>query len=169
MKLATLCYVKCDGKTLMLHRVKKQGDMHQGKWNGLGGKFDSGETPEECVEREVLEESGLTIANPQLHGFLTFPAFDGVEDWYVFVYTATEFTGDLIVSAEGNLEWIDDGQILELPLWEGDQVFLEWMQRDQFFSGKFEYSTNGELTRHQVVFHSMGEGTVGDALQVDKE
>ena len=117
----------------------------------------------------LFRSSGLVIANPQLHGFLTFPAFDGVEDWYVFVYTATEFAGDLIVSAEGNLEWIDDDKILDLPLWEGDQVFLEWMQRDQFFSGKFEYSTNGELTGHQVVFHSMGEGTVGDALEVGKE
>ncbi|HRI48088.1 MAG TPA: NUDIX domain-containing protein, partial [Ignavibacteriaceae bacterium] len=82
MKLATLCYVKnlSDKSTLMLHRIKKENDMHEGKWNGLGGKFELGETPEECVIREVREESGLEIVEPKLHGFITFPAFAGFED-----------------------------------------------------------------------------------------
>jgi 8-oxo-dGTP diphosphatase len=153
MKLATLCYVKHEGQTLMLHRVKKQNDIHEGKWNGLGGKFDPGETPEECVAREVLEESGLIISDPILKGFLTFPAFDGDEDWYVFVYIATEFSGDLIVSPEGNLEWIDDADVLNLPLWEGDQIFLEWMTKHRYFSGKFTYAADGRLLESHGTFH----------------
>ena len=94
MILATLCYVKRDDCTLMVHRNKKVNDIHEGKWNGLGGKFEAGETPEECVRREVLEESGLEIQNPRLHGLLVFTNFKG-NDWYVFVYTATEFRGEL--------------------------------------------------------------------------
>ena len=81
MKLATLCYLRRDGKTLMVHRIKKANDMHQGKWNGLGGKLDPGETPEECAVREIYEESGLIAHNPRLKGILTFPAFDDFEDW----------------------------------------------------------------------------------------
>ncbi len=89
MKLATLCYVQHGQKTLMLHRIKKPQDIHQGKWNGLGGKLLPGETPEQCVIREVEEESGITLSNPELRGILTFPNFDGNEDWYVFLFTAT--------------------------------------------------------------------------------
>jgi len=88
MKLATLCYIKDNStnKTLMLYRNKKENDYHEGKWNGLGGKFELGETPEECAIRELKEESGLTVENPKLKGLLTFPNFDGVDDWYVFVF-----------------------------------------------------------------------------------
>jgi len=153
MQLATLCYLKRDDKTLMLHRVKKKSDMHKGKWNGLGGKFEAGETPEECVIREVKEESGYDITNPQLHGFITFPAFDGIQDWYVFVFSATEFSGDMIISSEGNLEWIDDKQLMELKLWEGDKIFMKWLNQDQFFSAKFIYK-NKELISHTVNFYS---------------
>ena len=152
MKLATLCYVKHDGKTLMMHRVKKVQDMHEGKWNGLGGKFEPGETPDECVIREIREESGLTIHNPRLRGFLTFPAFAKEEDWYVFVYTAENFTGSLIDSAEGRLEWIADSELSKLNLWEGDQHFLKWIEENRFFSAKFAYR-DGALHEHHVVFH----------------
>ena len=86
MQLATLCYVRHQGKTLMLHPIKKENDMHAGKWNGLGGKMEAGETPEECAIREVREESGLIAEHLQLKGFLTFPMFDGKKDWYVFVF-----------------------------------------------------------------------------------
>src|ERR1044071_3523911 len=103
MILATLCYIKRDGHTLMVHRNKKVNDIHQGKWNGLGGKFEAGETPEEGVIREIFEESGLSIQSPKLCGLLMFPNFKG-NDWYVFVFTATEFTGELIVSPEGDLK-----------------------------------------------------------------
>lgn len=152
MKLATLCYLKTDGKTLMIHRVKKENDMHQGKWNGLGGKLDPGETPEECVIREVREESGLVISNPLLKGFLTFPQFANDEDWYAFVYVAREFSGELIDSAEGMLEWIDDDRLQELDLWAGDYIFLPWLDRQGFFSGKFIYHS-GQLVDHSVVFY----------------
>ena len=124
MKIGTLCYIKHNGKTLMLHRIKKEIDMHKGKWNGLGGKLEPGETPEECVIREVREESGLTIQNPVLKGILTFPQFDGVDDWMAFVFIAREFSGQLIDSPEGKLEWIDDAEVLNLNLWEGDRIFI---------------------------------------------
>lgn len=138
MILATLCYVKQNGKTLMVHRNKKPGDIHAGKWNGLGGKFEAGETPEECIRREVQEEAGLVIQNPRLHGLLMFPKFKG-NDWYVFVFTATEFSGELIESPEGRLEWIRDEEFARLNLWESDRIFLPWIEAGKFFSARFEY------------------------------
>jgi 8-oxo-dGTP diphosphatase len=152
VKLATLCYVKRGGKTLMLHRNKKEGDMHRGKWNGLGGKLAPGETPEECVAREVREESGLALKNPALKGLITFPLFDGKEDWYVFVYVAREFTGELIDSPEGTLAWIADPEVPALNLWEGDRVFLPWLAGDRFFSAKIRYD-DGAFRGHDVVFY----------------
>lgn len=138
----------------MLHRNKKKEDIHDGKWNGLGGKIHLGETPEECVIREVREESGFTIYNPSLRGIITFPAFKDEEDWYVYVFTAEQFSGDLkIESEEGDLKWIDDGQIVSLPLWEGDPIFLKWIEEGRFFSAKFIYR-NGKFMGHDVVFHN---------------
>ena len=127
MILATLCYIKHDGHTLMVYRNKKPNDMHAGKWNGLGGKFEPGESPEECVIREVREESGLEILNPMLHGLLMFPKFKG-DDWYVFVFTASEFSGELIDSPEGKLEWIPDEKLNSLNVWESDQIFFPWLE-----------------------------------------
>ncbi|MDR3626896.1 MAG: 8-oxo-dGTP diphosphatase [Ignavibacteriaceae bacterium] len=154
MKLATLCYV-IDPKndtTLMLHRIKKENDVHEGKWNGLGGKFEDNETPEECVIREVNEESGLIIKSPKLHGFITFPLFDGKDDWYVFVFTANEFTGKLIDSDEGVLDWIPNGKVTDLNLWDGDAIFLNWLKEDKFFSAKFTY-IEGKLGKYSVNFY----------------
>jgi len=139
----------------MMHRIKKVNDMHQGKWNGLGGKFESGETPEECVIRECLEESGLTIIDPHLHGFITFPGFSDDEDWYVFLFSANKFYGEMIQSNEGHLEWIDDDKLLSLPLWEGDLIFLDWLLNDnRFFSAKFCYSDK-KLKSHKVNFYPL--------------
>lgn len=152
MKLATLCYVRRGGKTLMMHRIKRPDDMHYGKWNGLGGKMHPGETPEECVVREVREESGLELAEPQLKGFITFPAFDDVEDWYVFVFTAADFTGTLAENGEGRLEWIEDGALPKLDLWEGDQVFMPWLDGDRIFSARICYD-QGRLSGHEVTFY----------------
>lgn len=152
MKLATLCYVQRAGKTLMLERVKKANDIHQGKWNGLGGKLEPGEMPEECVTREVLEESGLSIRSPRLRGLLTFPEFKDGEDWYVYLYTADDFDGELIESPEGNLAWIDDADVLNLPLWEGDSYFIPWLRDLRFFSARFSYR-DGKLLSHKVIFH----------------
>ncbi len=126
--------------------------MHQGKWNGLGGKLDPGETPEECAIREVHEESGLVIVKPLLKGILTFPQFANEEDWYAFVYLAREFSGDMIDSAEGVLEWIKDDRLLELDLWAGDYIFLPWLEQPGFFSGKFVYKF-GELVDYNAVFY----------------
>jgi 8-oxo-dGTP diphosphatase len=150
--VATLCYVRSGGRTLMLHRNKKEGDVHRGKWNGLGGKLDAGESPDECVVREVREESGLTVADARLHGVLTFPAFREGEDWLVFVYTASRFTGELGECAEGTLEWIDDAKVSSLPLWEGDRIFLPWLSQDRFFSAKFVYR-DGRLAGHEEKFY----------------
>jgi 8-oxo-dGTP diphosphatase len=152
MKLATLAYLRRDGKTLMVHRNKKVNDMHQGRWNGLGGKFESGETPEECVIREIREESGLIARNPILKGFLTFPGFSNDEDWYAFVFVVNDFEGELIDSPEGDLQWVDDHELPNLFLWEGDLLFLPWLERTGFFSGKFTYRDN-KLVSHSVVFH----------------
>jgi 8-oxo-dGTP diphosphatase len=154
MKLATLCYVidKRHNKTLMLHRIKRQNDVHEGKWNGLGGKFEENETPEECVIREVKEESGLSITKPRLHGFITFPLFDGKHDWYVFVFTAENFKGELIDSNEGQLEWIPSDKVTDLNLWDGDVIFLEWLNKDKFFSAKFVYE-KGLFKNYTVNFY----------------
>lgn len=152
VKYATLCYLKSHGKTLMMHRIKKQGDMHAGKWNGLGGKLLPGETPEACAIREVQEESGLTMINPVLRGILTFPAFANDDDWYAFVFVGHEFNGDLIESDEGVLAWVEDEALLDLNLWEGDRIFLKWLEKDAFFSGRFAYIA-GQLTEHEVVFY----------------
>ena len=151
MILATLCYIKRDGKTLMVHRNKKLNDIHAGKWNGLGGKFEAGESPEDCIQREVKEEAGLTIQNPKLHGLVMFPNFRGV-DWYVFVFTATEFDGELIDSPEGKLEWIEDSNLLSLPLWPSDQIFLPWLEQERFFSAKFIYEGE-EYKNYEVMFY----------------
>ena len=123
----------------MIHRNKRPDDIHAGKWNGLGGKFEAGESPEDCVIREVREESGLTICAPHLHGLLTFTNFKG-NDWYVFVYTANNFEGELAADvAEGGLAWIADDEILRLPLWDSDSIFLPWLAEGRFFSAKFNY------------------------------
>ena len=166
MKLATLCYVKSEGRTLMLHRIKRPQDMHAGKWNGLGGKLMPGESPEECVVREVWEESGLTLYDPKLRGVLTFPSFSKGEDWYAFVYVARQFTGDLIESDEGVLEWIDDDKLVDLPLWEGDPIFLGWLEQGRFFSGKFVY-LEGKLTNHEVVFYTPDHGAQRHETEMD--
>lgn len=149
--VATLCYVRSGERTLMMHRNKKEGDVHKGKWNGLGGKLDSGESPDECVIREIREESGLTLLDPKLRGVLTFPAFKPGEDWLVFVYTATKFEGELGVCAEGDLEWVSGERLAGLPLWEGDRIFLPWLEQPRFFSGKFVYR-DGRLVSHEVSF-----------------
>jgi 8-oxo-dGTP diphosphatase len=149
---ATLCYVRRGGETLMLHRNKKKGDIHLGKWNGLGGKLEPGESPEDCVVREVREESGLDILEPRLRGILTFPAFKDGEDWLVFVYTAERFEGELGDCPEGTLEWVPNAKLLSLLLWEGDQVFLPWLDGKRFFSAKFVYR-DGRLAGHDASFY----------------
>ena len=135
----------------LVHRNKKANDIHEGKWNGLCGKFEAGESPEDCVIREVLEESGLSIQTPKYCGLLMFPNFKG-NDWYVFVFTAKEFTGELIDSPEGRLEWIPDEKLLDLNLWESDHIFFPWINEGKFFSAKFDYEGD-EMQEYKVCFH----------------
>ncbi|PIQ11046.1 MAG: DNA mismatch repair protein MutT [Ignavibacteriales bacterium CG18_big_fil_WC_8_21_14_2_50_31_20] len=152
MKLATLLYAQKDDKTLMLYRNKKENDYHKGKWNGLGGKFELGESPEDCAIRELKEESGLDAKKLNLKGHLTFPMFDGKDDWYVFVFTIPEFEGELIESNEGHLEWIENSELHKLNLWEGDKHFIDWLFQDEFFSAKFNYK-NGVFIDYSVTFY----------------
>lgn len=139
MKIATLCYLKKDGRTLMLFRNKKKNDMNGGKWIGLGGKLIDGETPEECAIREIKEESGYIAKNLELKGILTFPAFDGYDTWYVFLYLVKEFEGEMKDCPEGTLKWIDDKDLFDLPMWEGDKIFLRWLNTKGIYSAKFIY------------------------------
>ncbi len=150
MKLASLVYVQRENKTLMLHRIKKKEDIHEGKYNGVGGKIEDGESPEECAIRETLEETGLKIKNPKLKGILTFPKFLQNEDWIVFVFTTKEFEGKIIESEEGKLEWINNDKLLKLNLWEGDKIFLPLVFKDTIFSGKFIYE-NKKLIGHKII------------------
>lgn len=151
--LATLVYVRDGDKTLMLHRVKKENDYHQGKWNGLGGKFEPGETPEMCAIREVREESGLNIVNPELRGHIVFPQFDNINDWYVYLFTANYWTGDLLEDPpEGHLAWLTKGEIQKIPLWDGDRIFLPWLDEPGIFSAIFRYD-NKALQDYSVVWY----------------
>jgi 8-oxo-dGTP diphosphatase len=136
----------------MIHRIKKENDYHQGKWNGLGGKFEPGESPEECAIREIEEESGLIVKKIKMKGFITFPLFDGKEDWYVFLFTADDFDGKLIDSNEGKLEWIPNNKLTDINLWEGDKYFIPWLFKEKFFSAKFIYE-NGDYISHKVNFY----------------
>ena len=123
----------------MLHRTKKEHDVNEGKWIGVGGKFNSGESPEECVKREVLEETGLTLNDQSLRGILTFSS-EGWEDELIFVFTADDFTGELIDCDEGELKWVPIPEIEGLNLWEGDRIFLKLLAEDApLFSLKLSY------------------------------
>jgi 8-oxo-dGTP diphosphatase len=151
---ATLIYVKDieNKKTLMLHRVKKNSDIHKGKWNGVGGKFEGCESPEECAIRETKEETGLDISKLKLRGILTFPKFLLEVDWIVFVYEAYEFSGEIIECNESELSWIDDEKVLDLNLWEGDKIFLPWVFEGRLFSAKFKY-IDKKLSSYSVEFY----------------
>ena len=153
MKLATICYIKKGNKTLMLHRTKKENDMHEGKWVGVGGKLEKGESPEECAKREILEETGLTAHELKLRGLLTFPSFNDDEDWYGYLYVVEEFSGDLIDCPEGELKWIDDDKLFDLEMWDGDELFMRWMLEKNMFSAKFVYDEQENLVDHSVTFY----------------
>lgn len=125
MLSSTLCYIEKDGKVLLLHRVKKKNDINEGKWIGVGGKFEEGETADECVVREVFEETGLTLTEYELVGVVKFFSEQGA-DQDMYLYHATDFTGELISDcSEGDLLWVDRDKVLSLPTWEGDHLFLE--------------------------------------------
>ena len=139
MLLTTICYIEQDGKYLMLLRNKKKQDVNEGKWIGVGGKFLEGESPEECLLREVEEETGLVLDEFKARGILTF-ASEGWEQEYIHVFTATKFHGTLRECDEGELRWIDKDKILDLNLWAGDRIFLPLLIGDEpYFSLKLSY------------------------------
>lgn len=140
MKLTTLCYIKKEGQYLMLHRVSKKNDPNRDKWIGVGGKFEDGESPEECLLREVKEETGLTLTSFQFRGLITFTS-DLWETEYMHLFTASAYEGEMVEECdEGILEWVPIERVLELPLWEGDKVFLKRLtESETFFSMKLTY------------------------------
>ena len=139
MILSTICYIEKDGKYLMLHRTKKENDINRDKWIGVGGKFEDGESPEDCIKREVFEETGLTIINPTLRCIVTYKSLTW-ETEYMYVFVANDFFGDIIECNEGDLEWIDIDKVTSLNCWEGDKIFLNKIQNENgFFTAKFEY------------------------------
>lgn len=139
MKNTTLCYLQQNGCYLMLHRTKKKNDENEGKWIGVGGKIEEGESPDECVCREVLEETGLTMTDWQYRGIVTFVS-DCWEGEYMHLFTSDAFEGTLMPCDEGELAWIPREQLPRLPQWEGDRIFLSLLDQDTpFFSLKLCY------------------------------
>ena len=139
MILSTLCYIEKDGKYLMLHRTKKKNDINKDKWLGIGGKFEEGESPEECITRELKEETGLTLNSYKLRCIVTYVSTNW-ETEYMYVFTSNDFTGELIECNEGDLQWIEKDKVTELNTWEGDKIFVDQIQNDnKFFTIKFNY------------------------------
>lgn len=136
----TLCYIRQKGRCLMLHRVKKENDLNQDKWIGVGGKFEDKESPEDCLLREVREETGLTLTRYRFRGVVTFVA-EGYETEYMYLYTASGYAGTLTGCDEGDLEWVPKNQVDRLPIWEGDKLFFRLITDPDspFFSLKLVY------------------------------
>ena len=139
MKNTTLCYLLQGDQVLLLHRVKKENDLNHDKWIGIGGKFEEGESPEECLLREAWEETGLTLTDYRYRGIVTFVSNEW-EGEYMHLYTATGWTGALKECNEGVLEWVSQEKMKELPQWEGDKIFLRLLEEEApFFSLKLSY------------------------------
>ena len=147
IQLSTLCYIRKNDQYLMLHRVSKERDINKDKWIGVGGHFEEGESPDECLLREVKEETGLTLTEYALRGIVTFHSGGEVNEIeYMFLYTADGFTGTMTDCDEGVLEWVDIAKVPALNVWEGDRVFLKLLTEESpFFSLKLVYDGNGHL------------------------
>lgn len=153
-QLATICYIDNGEALLLMHRNKKENDVHEGKWISVGGKIDPGETPDACARREILEETGLTVTQMDFKGVITFPEFTPGLDWYTFVFKVTAFEGELVEDCiEGSLEWVPYDQVLSKPTWEGDYEMFKWILEDKpFFSARFAYD-NQVLRDQEVTFY----------------
>ena len=139
MNFTTLCYIEKENKYLMLHRTSKKKDGNKDKWIGVGGHFEKGESPEECLLREVKEETGLELTSYQFRGIVTFIS-DEWPDEYMCLYTADRYTGDIGNCDEGELVWVEKEKIMDLNIWKGDKIFLKLLMENQpFFSLKLEY------------------------------
>ena len=149
MKNTTLCYIEKIGQYLMLHRTKKENDINHDKWIGVGSKFEENESPEDCLLREVREETGLTLTQFRLCGVITFLS-DEWEGEYMYLFHATDYTGQIAECDEGVLEWIDKEKAIALPTWEGDKIFLRLMDEGgPFFSLKLRYE--GDTLKEAVL------------------
>ena len=136
---STLCYLEQGDEYLMLHRVKKKNDANHDKWIGVGGKFEEGESPEECILRETREETGLTLTEYRYRGLVTFVSNEWPTE-YMHLFTASAWEGEAIPCDEGELAWIRKEDLLRLPLWEGDKIFLRLLDTNEpFFSLKLRY------------------------------
>lgn len=145
-KNTTLCYIERDGQYLMLHRTKKSDDENHDKWIGIGGKFEAFESPYDCVLREAKEETGLTLTSLRYRGIVTFVSDQMPVAEYMHLFTSDAFTGEMISCDEGALEWIPIEDLLKLPMWAGDRIFLDLLQTaEPFFSLKLVYE--GEILR----------------------
>ena len=154
-QLTTLCYIEENEKYLMLHRTKKDNDENHDKWIGVGGHFEKGESPEECLVREVKEETGLTLHSFDFRGIVTFVSDENPAE-YMCLFTSKDFSGEMIQCNEGQLEWVDKSDVTNLNLWEGDRLFLELLTRDvPFFSMKLVYK-NGRLVEKMLDGKMMG-------------
>ncbi|MGM9638877.1 MAG: NUDIX hydrolase [Butyricicoccaceae bacterium] len=139
MKNVTLCYIEQGDEYLMLHRVKKKNDVNHDKWIGVGGKFEEGESPEDCILRETLEETGLTLTDYRYRGLVTF-VNTIYETEYMHLFTAAGWTGEMHECSEGRLEWVKKSHVPQLPIWEGDKIFLRLLAEEApFFSLKLCY------------------------------
>lgn len=148
--LSTLCHIISDDKYLMMHRVKKKNDINKDKWIGVGGKFEYGEDPDECLLREVKEETGLTLTNYSFRGIVTFIYGSDVVE-YMHLYTADGFEGELIDCDEGELVWVPIKDVCSLPIWEGDKIFFKLLEEEErFFSLKLVYDTNDNLIESKL-------------------
>lgn len=145
VRLSTLCYIEKDDQYLMLHRIVKKNDINKDKWIGVGGHFEYGESPEECVLREVKEETGYDLTSYQYRGLVTF-VFGDQETEYMSLFTADGFSGEPIECNEGVLEWVNKKDIFDLNLWEGDKIFFRLLEDNiPFFSLKLVYNLEGQL------------------------
>ena len=139
MKMTTLCYLERGDEYLMLHRTKKENDENHDKWIGVGGKFEAGESPEDCMRREILEETGLTVTDYRYRGIVTFVS-NVYETEYMHLFTVTDWTGEARECDEGELAWIKKQKLFDLTMWQGDRIFLRLLQEDvPFFSLKLTY------------------------------
>jgi 8-oxo-dGTP diphosphatase len=139
MKQTTLCYLERGDEYLMLHRTKKKNDENHDKWIGVGGKFEANESPEDCMRREIFEETGLTVSDYRYRGIVTFVS-DIYETEYMHLFTVTDWTGEARECDEGELAWIKKQKLFDLTLWQGDRIFLKLLQEDvPFFSLKLTY------------------------------
>ncbi len=146
MILSTVCYIEKEGKYLMLHRTKKENDINKEKWLGIGGKFEDKESPEDCIIREVKEETGLILNSVKLRGMLTF-INTICETEYIYIFTSDDFTGNLIECNEGDLQWVEKDKVTSLNLWEGDKIFIEKIKENNpFFTIKYVY--DGDTLLH---------------------